>query len=167
MKEGLKGIHKKNNNIENRQSMKVSSREILSIYSIINVYIRMYTNCHLGSSVFTQCVWRLNVCYSALPTRNPSSCLFPTQWERDWVSSELRFFSRRCPIQRQWTRWVHSGMHVCMLHTHVVHTVCSEILATFLIWRFGSQYQNHQICIDLLTMLCPCCATAKFNFRQY
>ena len=47
------------------------------------------------------------------------------------------------------------------------HTVYLEILVTFLIWRFGGQYQNRQICIDLLTMLCPCCATAKFNFRQY
>ena len=44
----------------------------------------------------------------------------------------------------------------------------SGILATFLIWQFwqlGSKLPNfyHQIYIDLLTMLCPCCATAKFN----
>ena len=32
------------------------------------------------------------------------------------------------------------------------HTVYPEILATFLIWRFGGQYQNHQICINLLTI---------------
>ena len=35
------------------------------------------------------------------------------------------------------------------------------------VWWSGSKLLNfyHQIGIDLLTMLCPCCATAKFNFH--
>ena len=37
------------------------------------------------------------------------------------------------------------------------------------VWRSGSKSPNfyHQIHINLLTMLCPCCTTAKFNFRQF
>ena len=37
------------------------------------------------------------------------------------------------------------------------------------VWQSGSKLPNfyYQIYINLLTMLCPCCATAKFNFRQY
>ena len=48
----------------------------------------------------------------------------------------------------------------------------NTVLATFLIWRFwrsGSKSPNfyHQFYINLLTMLCPCCATAQFNDCQY
>ena len=63
-----------------------------------------------------------------------------------------------------------SHLHCSMdtLYTHesmmIVDTVYPEILATFLIWRFGSQDQNHQIYIDLLTILSPCCATTKINY---
>ena len=37
------------------------------------------------------------------------------------------------------------------------------------VWQSGSKLPNfyHQIYINLLTTLCPCCATAKFNFCQY
>ena len=37
------------------------------------------------------------------------------------------------------------------------------------VWWSGSKLPNfyHQICTDLLTILCPCCATAKFNDHQY
>ena len=63
-----------------------------------------------------------------------------------------------------------SSMGDCIHISRCTYRISGNIgdIFNLVVWRSESKLPNfyHQIYIDLLTMLCPCCATAKFNFPQ-
>ena len=71
---------------------------------------------------------------------------------------------------------VHFTLHVAKLGTNPQTLILEYRISgnfgnifNLAAWRSGSKSPNfyHQIHINLLTMLCPCCTTAKFKFHQY
>ena len=130
----------------------------------MNIHTYICSDIHIFTHTTPVCK-NSSICHSACP-KSSYLCVICARTYMTRISScsglQHAAESLQCGLG------ISTGCEVCTNYTYRISRNIGDIF-NLAIWRSGSKLPNfyHQIYIYLLTMLCPCCATAKFNFQQY